>query len=348
MKLIGNDNTMQQINIAITSARSGNRPVPHMLFAGAAGCGKTSTARHLAEITDATFISVPCEAIKSWADLVPITDAFGRDGYDQKGNPVSRIYPPILFIDEIHNLSLGAQEILGIMMEEWYIQVTEGIQVEPRYQEDINIEKIKSAKRWCPRFTLVGATTNDGKLSKPFRDRFKLRFTFTTYSQEESVLIVKTHAERIDAKIDDEAAAEIAKRGRGVPRILVRYLESCRDFAIAHNHETIDYNVAKLAFFTMNVDENGLTHNDIKMLKVMNNFEKPLGVDNLAIQLNESPKVISEAMEPFLIQQGFMVRSSRGRIITPKGKQYLIAKGHIKFADPAYYDDPIEIKYFRV
>lgn len=347
MKPIGNTNTLQQIGVAMESAQAGNRSIPHMLLAGAAGCGKTTTAKYLAEVTGAKLITIACDTIKNRGDLVPLLEALDRDGYDQKGNRVGKIVPSIIFIDEIHNLSLSGQEVLGIMMEEWYVPVSENIKVDEKVQADPNVRRVKLAERWCPRFTLIGATTNDGKLSKPFRDRFKMRFTFSTYSIEESVEIVKVHAQRLELKIDDEAAIEIAKRGRGVPRILVRYVEACRDFSVVNKMDRINFNTTRMAFYIMGVDKIGLTRAYVKILKLLHAFENPLGIDNLAIQLNESPKVVVEAIEPFLIQSGLMVRSSKGRLLTPKGRQYLIAEGHIKYLEPAYYDKPLEIEYYE-
>jgi Holliday junction DNA helicase RuvB len=338
---------MKEIGVAMDSARTGNRPIPHMLLAGAAGCGKTTTARYLAEITGARFITVSSDTIKGRADLLPILEVLDREGYDKNGNITSIITPAIIFIDEIHNLSVGGQEVLGIMMEEWYVPVSENISVDKQLKEDPNVKTIKMANRWCPRFTLIGATTNDGKLSKPFRDRFKMRFNFSTYSIEESMEIVQAHAKRLKILIDDDAVTEIAKRGRGVPRVLVRYLESCRDFSVVHKTDRINFNVTRMAFHTMGVDKIGLTRTDIKILKSLYEFEKPLGIDNLSIQLNESPKVIVEAIEPFLIQSELMVRSARGRLLTSKGRRYLIAEGHITYLEPEYYDKPVDVEYYN-
>jgi Holliday junction DNA helicase RuvB len=291
---------------------------------------------------------VSSDSIKGRTDLVPVLKALDRSGHDpHNGNVVGQITPSIVFIDEIHNLSLSGQEVLGIMMEEWYVTVSEGIQVEEEITKDPKYKGVKLAERWCPRFTLIGATTNDGKLSKPFRDRFKLRFNFSTYSVQESVEIVKVHAERLGIGIDDDAAMEIAKRGRGVPRILVKYLEACRDFAFISNLDRINFNAARLAFFTMGVDNAGLTNTDIKILKLLNEAEKPIGIDNLSVHLNESPKVITDAIEPFLIQSGLLLRSAKGRILTPKGRKYLIAEGHISYVAPLYYDKPLEIEYYE-
>jgi Holliday junction DNA helicase RuvB len=183
---------------------------------------------------------------------------------------------------------------------------------------------------WAPRFTLIGATTNDGKLSKPFRDRFKLRFVFTPYSLEESIQIVFLHAERLKIKIDQPGAAEIASRGRGVPRILVSLLERCRDASIATSDGSIGREVAIVAFHYMDIDNSGLTKIDINLLKALYDVAVPVGLDNLSTILNESPKVISEAIEPYLIQRGLVLRSSKGRTITDRGRRYLSDGGHIK------------------
>jgi len=176
---------------------------------------------------------------------------------------------------------------------------------------------------------LIGATTNDGLLSKPFKDRFKLRFLFNTYTVEESVEIAKIHAERIGIILDDGGAHEIAVRGRGVPRILVSLLERCRDFATSVFTKIIDADIAKVAFGMMKIDNTGLTSIDIKILTTLYESKEPVGIDNLSILINESKQGISETIEPYLIQRGFITRTSRGRTLTSQGKEYLIMAGHI-------------------
>lgn len=332
MKLIGNENMLSQIRVSYKSASIENRSLPHMLLSGAAGCGKTSTARYVAELTGGDLVQVTPEVIKTRGDILEIAKTLNKEGWDQYGDKINRIRPTTIFIDEVHRLPITGQEHLGIMMEEWIIPVKKeeiGSALIGKFKNDT------SAKgRWCPRFTLIGATTNDGLLSKPFKDRFKVKFIFTTYNEKESTEIVKVHAERMNLQVTEKAAAEIAKRGRGVPRILVSLLERCRDSAIvAHfaglKDRVINTAVVLATFGMMGVDLHGLTPIDIKILKILYNSKSPVGLDNLAIMTNESSKTIVDTIEPFLIQQELITRSPRGRILTERGRKYLIDHNHI-------------------
>jgi len=347
MELIGNKDIIGQINIAIMSARKQNRSIPHMLLSGAAGCGKTSTAKYIARLTGANLITIAADSVKKREDVLSIIGQINHHGYDGYGRKVSNIRPSIVFIDEIHNVPLSGQEHAGIVMEEWYLPVTKReAMVDPK-----SIKTRNDAIRWSPEFTLIGATTNDGKLSKPFKDRFKMRFLFSPYSLEESVQIVRSHATRLGIIInDEEAALEIAKRGRGVPRILVTLLERCRDTSSALEYKSglckgsdlieVTREIALVTFDNLSIDITGLTVTDINILKVLHETDGAVGLENLAIRLNESPKVLSETVEPYLIQRGLIDRTGKGRKITDKGLQYLIEHGHIKFELSEKYDIP--------
>jgi Holliday junction DNA helicase RuvB len=327
MELIGNNDVMKQIGISLEAAQKMHKSFPHTMLAGAAGCGKTSTAKHLAKLAGSLFISIACDSIKERFDVALLIKRLDRTGYSNFGNIENEniIRPTIVFIDEIHNLSLAAQEHLGIAMEEWRLPIT---------AKEARILKLEVNKNnplyWAPQFTLVGATTNDGRLSKPFRDRFKMRFSFAPYSLEESIQIVFSHAKRLEIEVDEHGALEIAKRGRGIPRILVSLLERCRDASIAMYQKRIGREAALVAFFEMGIDASGLTKTDINLLKTLYKVGDPVGLDNLATILNESPKVLSEAIEPYLIQSGLMLRSPKGRTITEEGCKYLADKGYIE------------------
>jgi Holliday junction DNA helicase RuvB len=331
MKLVGNNSIMSQLAVATKSAQEGNRSIPHMLLTGAAGCGKTSTARWLAAVTGAQFINIAPDSIKKRSDLFPILKMMDRKtGYSACGKKIGTVKPTILFIDEIHGLSIAAQEYLGIMMEEWCIAATM-----PETKNSSHYYKDESAKTkpfvvWVPEFTLVGATTNDGKLSKPFHNRFKLRFHFSPYNMDESIQIVMTHAERLNIKSDEHAAFEIARRGRGVGRTLVGLLERCRDMSIFYSQPVINKELAILTFSEIGIDESGLTNGDIKLLKTLYEMEEPVGINHLAIQLNESEKVLSETIEPYLIQRGLIARAPKGRVLTDFGRRYLVEKGYVE------------------
>ena len=338
MKLIGNKSIFLQLNIATKSAIIENRSLPYMLLTGAAGCGKTSMAKYIAKNSEAEFLEIAHESIKIRDDVLTLRDQLNMEGYNkQTGNKTTQIRPTIVFIDEIHRLSSTGQEYLGIAMENWIIPV-EKKQAKISYYGEFGLNR-EGRGRWCPRFTLIGATTNDGLLTKPFKDRFKFRFIFNTYTFEESKQIVVSHAEELKASISEEAVIEIAKRGRGVPRILVTLLERCRDTA-SYADSIVDLAVAQATFGLIGIDPNGLTPTDITIMKSLNVAENPVGLDNLAIITNESPKTISETVEPFLIQKGFIVRGPRGRVLTDKGREYLTMNNHID-SDVDYVDIPL-------
>lgn len=314
MEFIGNTEIKRQIAIATSSCRNRNVALPHMLFSGAAGCGKTTLAKNTSGWLGTEFISVLPQALKSMKDVLGLFKRLSHENYDPKGNRVGIIKPSVVFIDEIHNLKpLEVQEWLGIAME------------------NFELESENSGKYiWLPYFTLVGATTDDGKLSKPFRDRFKLRFVFETYSSIEAAKIVLSHAERLGINIDTPAAQAIAKRGRGIPRILVGYLERARDIACVCKMDTITTDIVAETFKVLGVDDLGLTETELKILKTLYDVKEPVGLDNLSIVVNEAPKTILSSIEPFLIQRGFVIRTGRGRTITEAGVKHLEKSGHFE------------------
>ena len=341
MRLIGNKDIFLQLNIAMESAIAENRSLPHMLLTGAAGCGKTSTAKYIAESSGSTFLEIVHESIKTRDDVLALREQLNMEGYDKHtGNKTDKICPTIVFIDEIHRLSSTGQEHMGIIMENWIIPV-EKKEAKVSYYDKFGLNR-EGRGRWCPRFTLIGATTNDGLLTKPFKDRFKFRFIFNTYSFEESREIVLSHAEDLGITITEQALLEIAKRGRGVPRILVTLLERCRDTAISTG-SILNLAVTQITFKLMGIDKNGLVPTDISIMKALYETDDPIGLENLAIIANESPKAISETIEPYLIQQGLIKRSSRGRMITDKGREYLVMNNYMQ-GDVDYIDIPLTYK----
>lgn len=313
MKIIGNNTTKKQLNITLKAAKKKNMSIPHILFSGAAGCGKTSMARRLAKICSSNFIAVSTDKLKSTNAILKLLEKLNHEGYDEKGNRIQNIKPSILFFDEIHNMDLRAQEDLGIAMEEFKIPTGQ-----------------PNKFYWVPYFTMIGATTNDGILSKPFRDRFKLRFLFQPYLFDEVVEIVFAHADRLKIQITAKAARAIARRGKGIPRITVGYLERAYDFALYIDSHIITSTIVEQVFKDLMIDKNGLTLTEIKILKTLYETDIPVGLDNLSIIVNEAPKTISASIEPFLIQKGLIIRSGKGRIITDKGRQYIEKNDHLK------------------
>lgn len=330
VKIIGNQENIAQINISVKAAIVQNKALPHTILAGAAGCGKTSTARYIADLMEAKLIPCAYDSIKKRSDLFQVIEGLDSTGYENC-KKVGTINPSILFIDEIHGLSITAQEFLGLMMEEWALPVdSKYIKNTASYLQN---PSAKNFNLWIPEFTLIGATTNDSVLTKPFQTRFKLRMLFSTYSLEDSLYIVQAHADQLNISIEPSAMMEIAKRGRGIGRILVNLLESCRDFAIYSDTPIITKELTIVHFQEMGIDSKGLTKLDTKLLQILQSISDPVGVDNLAVILNESPKALVESVEPHLIRMGLMLRTSRGRIITDEGRRYLLSKGMIKLTN---------------
>lgn len=312
MVIIGQKSTKEQIEIATQAAQKRNDAPPHMLLSGHAGCGKTSMAMYLADLLDADFIQIVPEELKDHKSVMNLVDSLNYDGYDEMGNRVGKTRPSIVFLDEIHNLSMYGQEKLGIIMEKFTMETGQ-----------------KNKVYWVPYFTLVGATTLAGELSKPFLDRFKLNFSFEPYNKEESTEIVKYHAERLRVAITDKAARDIANRGRGVPRIIVRYIERCADMMQPIGSELITSALVEKTFKIMDIDKEGYNKIELKILKCLYNSEKPVGLETLAVITSESVKTIKNELETYLIRSGMMIRSGSGRLITGLGKEYLEEKGYV-------------------
>jgi Holliday junction DNA helicase RuvB len=233
-----------------------------------------------------------------------------HSGYDTQGNRRSKISPTIFFLDEVHNLPLKGQELLGLVMERFMIES----QKPDRYI-------------WVPYFTLIGATTIAGKLSKPFRDRFKLVFNFEPYINKEMADIVRLHAKRLRVRLTPAAMSEIGKRSRGTPRIAVGFLERVRDRVLAEDSRIATMPLVEDVFNEIGIDEEGFTKLELKILKILFEAGLPVGLDNLAIILQEDAKSIRDFAEPFLIRKGLILVSGKGRIITEKGAQYLNSQG---------------------
>ena len=330
MELIGHETTKTQIGRAVMSAQMRNAQSPHMLFAGVAGCGKTSMARFISQGRKVDFLPVAPQEFKDYNSILNILDKLNDDGYDENGNRIDKIKPTILFIDEIHRMPIVGEEILGIVMEDFKIASLKG-----------------KGYYWIPYFTVIGATTDDGSLSKPFRERFKLKFTFEPYNNNEIIQIIRLHAKRKDIDIDvtPRAARALAQRSRGIPRTVIGYLERARDLCLSiGGQRVITSNIVEEMFAESGIDREGFTPVERKILKALYEADKPIGLDNLSIIANEAPKTLAASIEPFLIRKGLIIRSGKGRIITRKGIDYIeqTSKGGKKARKE------IEANYIRV
>lgn len=328
MKLIGHKKTNKQIMIAAQSAIKRNKAIPHMLFTGTAGCGKTSMAKNLAKKFGLPFLSVVPNAMKEYKNVIEILEKLDHQQYDRKGNRLGKITPTLLFFDEIHNLPLKGQELLGLAMEKFVM----------------DSEK-PNKYYWVPFFTLIGATTMAGKLSKPFLDRFKMVFIFEPYPFNEMVEIVKIHANKLGIKLSITGAQDIAKRGRGIPRTVVGYTERIRDKVIAVNSAWATPHLIKSVFDDMGIDEEGLTVTELKILTTLFESKIPVSLDNLSIITEEDRRTIKDYAEPFLIRKGFILISGKGRILTEKGRDYIT---NSNCSTKRFQKDEIDFNYERV
>ena len=310
--IIGHKNNIKQIQIAIDSSKNRNENIPHMLFTGAAGCGKTTMAMEMAKLSNVDFLAVSPHDLQDRESILKVLDKLNYINYDKRGNRKGDIYPTLLFFDEIHQINRKSQEIMGIAMEKFMLETGK-----------------PNKFFWIPYFTVIGATTDDGELSKPFREKFKMRFLFETYSKDEITDIVMMHAKRQKIVITNKAARVIAQRSRGIPRTAVSFLERGRDYSTYTGSKLITSNSVIKNFNLMGIDSKGLTKSEIKILKLLYTNKEPIGLDNLAISTNESMKNIKNTIEPFLIQEGLILRSGKGRVITGTGREHLEKNNHI-------------------
>jgi len=304
--VIGHENHKRQILIAIEAAKARNESLPHMLFSGLAGTGKTTFAISVAKTAALDFLPVSPDEMSDMRTILKIFDKLNHDGYNKYGDRIGKISPTILYFDEIHRMPRRGQEILGIAMEKFQI---ESGQPNKFY--------------WLPYFTVIGATTDDGELTKPFREKFKFRFLFEAYTDDDMTQIVNFHARRLKCVFTAAAVREIVRRSRGVPRLAVNYVERLRDYALHVGAPLVTSKLALELFQTLGIDPYGLTPQEMKILKILYSAREPVGLDNLAIITNESMNNIKNTIEPFLIQRGLMVRSGRGRVITDLGRRHL-------------------------
>ena len=290
---VGQPVVKEQLEIFIEAARRRSEPLDHTLIFGPPGLGKTTLAHIIAHEMQVDLKTTSGPVLEKAGDLAALLTNL------ESGD--------VLFIDEIHRLSPVVEEILYPALED--------------YQLDIVIGEgpaARSIKLDLPPFTLVGATTRAGLLTSPLRDRFGIVQRLEFYSEEDLGSIVKRASGITNVKIDDEGAREIACRARGTPRIANRLLRRVRDYAEVKGDGTITQSVADAALNMLNVDKIGFDHLDRRLLlTLMEKFDGgPVGVDSLAAALSEERGTIEDVIEPYLIQQGYLMRTSRGRMAT--------------------------------
>lgn len=297
---IGQDSIKQNLRVYIRAALNRGEALDHVLFSGPPGLGKTSLAYILGEELGVEVRTASGPILERGGDLAAILN-----------NMEDR---QILFIDEIHRLNRAVEEVLYPAMEDYEIDVVLG--TGPGAQ---------SVKLPLQRFTLVGATTRSGLLTSPLRARFGIQATFDFYTAAELEIIIRRSAARLGVAITDEGAVELSHRCRGTPRIANRVLKRVRDFAEVEGNGTIDLDIARSSLLRLGVDAAGLDSMDRKILEAIAlKFEGgPVGLSNLAAAIGEEQDTIECVYEPFLIQEGYVQRTPRGRIVTTRGRQHL-------------------------
>ncbi|PAT33209.1 Holliday junction branch migration DNA helicase RuvB [Vandammella animalimorsus] len=290
---VGQVKAREQLNIFIGAARKRGEALDHVLLFGPPGLGKTTLSHIIATELGVSLRQTSGPVLEKPRDLAALLTGLEKND--------------VLFIDEIHRLSPVVEEILYPALED--------------YQIDIMIGEgpaARSIKLDLQPFTLVGATTRAGMLTNPLRDRFGIVARLEFYSPEELALIVRRSAGLLGAPIDDDASLEVARRSRGTPRIANRLLRRIRDYADVKGTGRITLDMARQALALLDVDPEGFDLMDRKLLEaVLQRFDGgPVGLDNIAASIGEEPGTIEDVIEPYLIQQGFLQRTPRGRVAT--------------------------------
>ena len=297
---VGQRDVCDNLKVFIAAAKQRGEALDHVLLFGPPGLGKTTLANIIANELNVNIRVTSGPAIERQGDLAAILTNLGDND--------------VLFIDEIHRLSKTVEEILYSAMEDFALDIIIG-----------KGPAARSVRLDLPHFTLIGATTRLGAIAAPLRDRFGVQCCLEFYKPEELQFIITRAAEILNVKIDKEGAMEIARRSRGTPRIANRLLKRVRDFAQVLGVEVIDRQLADEALAKLEVDRYGFDRNDRKILTtIVKTFGGgPVGIETIAAAVSEEASTIEDVIEPYLMQQGMLNRTSRGRMATRETYRYL-------------------------
>jgi Holliday junction DNA helicase RuvB len=297
---VGQERLRANLRVFIEAARRRGEPLDHVLLSGPPGLGKTTLAYIIAHEMGVNIETTSGPILERPGDLAAILTNL------KKGD--------VLFIDEIHRLSPVVEEVLYPAMEDFQLDILIG-----------QGPSARSIKIDLPHFTLVGATTRSGLLTAPLRDRFGVVSRLEYYTPEELQVIVRRSARILDVRLADDGAWEIARRSRGTPRIANRLLRRVRDFAEVRHGGVVDRAIADQALVALDVDGAGLDRMDRRILStIVENFRGgPVGIDTLSASVSEQKDTLEDVYEPYLIQQGYLVRTARGRMATEAAYRHL-------------------------
>ncbi|WP_456382928.1 Holliday junction branch migration DNA helicase RuvB [Hydrogenimonas sp.] len=291
---IGQEKIKKNLRVFIEASKKRGEALDHVLFFGPPGLGKTTLAYLIASEMESQIKVTAAPMIEKSGDLAAILTNL------EEGD--------ILFIDEIHRMSPAIEEILYPAMEDYRLDIIIG-----------SGPAAQTIKLDLPRFTLIGATTRAGMISNPLRERFGMHFRMQFYESRELAKIVQQAAVKLDKPCEADAALEIARRSRGTPRIALRLLRRVRDFAEVENETRIHLERTKFALDQLGVNEEGFDELDIKLLRLLIEAKgKPLGLSTIGAALSEDEGTIEDVIEPYLLANGYIERTARGRIATPK------------------------------
>jgi len=291
---IGQEKIKRNLKVFIEASRRRGEALDHILFFGPPGLGKTTLANIIATQMQANIKTTAAPMIEKSGDLAALLTNI------EEGD--------ILFIDEIHRMSPAIEEILYPAMEDFRLDIIIG-----------SGPAAQTVKIDLPRFTLIGATTRAGMLSNPLRERFGMHFRMQFYDTKELSTIVKQASVKLEKITDESSALEIASRSRGTPRIALRLLKRVRDFAEVSDEDSISLSRAKFALDELGVNEIGFDEQDIRLLELLISAKgRPMGLATIGASLSEDEGTIEDVLEPYLIANGYIERTARGRIASPK------------------------------